>query len=213
MTTAEEFSRQKYFVAKGLLDPLLVQFLASYYGYTLSKGRSHFRRDGTSLNGYGEACADTALYATREKIEAITGLELVPGFSFVRLYKHGEKLRRHIDRGANEINVTIQISADTDWPLGVEVDGKDIIVHQNCGDALIYRGLEIPHWRDKYDGQRHLQLILAYVIKDGENAHCSFDGKGGPVYFPSAAHESIKKKVMRAGANLKRRMRGQEPIG
>ena len=208
----ENFNRQQHVVVKGLLDPLLVKFLESYYRQILGSGGTHFRRDGTSLNGYGEACADVALYATREKIEAATGLKLNPGFSFVRLYRKGEKLRRHIDRGANEVNCTIQIYASKPWPLGVDVGGKDKIIDQECGDALIYKGLEIPHWRDKYDGDEHLQLILAYVIKDGEHAACSFDGKGGPVYAPSASHETILTKLKRAGAQLKRKLRGQEPI-
>ena len=83
----ENFNRQQHVVVKGLLDPLLVTFLESYYRQILGSGGTHFRRDGTSLNGYGEACADVALYATREKIEAATGLKLNPGFSFVRLYR------------------------------------------------------------------------------------------------------------------------------
>jgi hypothetical protein len=212
MTYAEEFKRQRYVAVNGMLDSNIVQYLESYYRQSMKGGLKHFRRDGTSLNGYGEACADLALYAFREKLETITGLPLLPGFSFVRLYRRGEKLRRHTDRGANEINCTIQIYASTPWPLGVQVDDKDILIHQECGDALIYRGLEIPHWRDEYAGDEHLQLILAYVIKDGDHKHCAYDGRGGPVFKPSGAHESIKTKLMRFGAQLKRKIKGQPPL-
>jgi hypothetical protein len=212
MTYAEEFERQRYVAVKGLLDPNVVQYLESYYRQSLKGGLKHFRRDGTSLNGYGEACADLALYAFREKIETITGLPLLPGFSFVRLYKKSEKLRRHIDRGANEINCTIQIYGSTAWPLGVHVDGKDILVNQDCGDALIYRGLETPHWRDAYTGDEHLQLILAYVIKDGDQKHCAFDGRGGAIFRPSGTYEPIKTKLLRFGAQLKRKLKGQPPL-
>ena len=165
MSYSDDFARQKYVAVQGLLDPLLVKFLQSYYQQSLAKGIPEFGRDGTSLNGYGEACADTVMYALRDKIEAVTGLELLPGFSFVRLYRKGEKLRRHIDRGANEINCTCQIQGPSAWPLGVSVDGEDILINQENGDGLIYKGLEIPHWRDEYAGDEHLQLILAYVIR------------------------------------------------
>jgi hypothetical protein len=212
MTYAEDFRCHRFVAVKGLLDSNVVQYLESYYRQSLKDGLEHFRRDGTSLNGYGEACADLALYAFREKLETITGLQLLPGFSFVRLYKKGEKLRRHIDRGANEINCTIQIYGSTSWPLGVHVDGKDILIHQDCGDALIYRGLEVPHWRDEYAGNEHLQLILAYVVKDGEHKLCAYDGRGGPVFRPSAAQESIKTKLMRFGAQLKRKIKGKPPL-
>jgi hypothetical protein len=212
MSLAEDFSRQKYVVAEGLLNPNLVKFLQSYYLHIL-KGRTHFERDGTSLNGYGEACADAVLYGTTEKIEKVTGLQLNPGFSFVRLYRKGDLLRKHIDRGANEINCTIQIYAPTPWPLVAEVDGKEVTVNQNCGDAFIYHGLEIPHWRDKYAGKEHLQLILAHVIKGGVHDElCSFDGRGQPEYAPGAHRWSMKKKLekklMGAGADLKRKLRG-----
>jgi len=209
MSNAELFQKNKYVQVEGLLDPHLVQFLGSYYKYALDKGIEHFGRDGTSLNGYGEAAADVALYATREKIEKNTGLELMPAFSFVRLYKKGENLRRHLDRGANEINVTIQISGSTPWPLGVEVDGQDVLINQQHGDALIYHGLKLPHWRDEYEGEEHLQLILAYVIKDGENARFSFDGKGGPFYTPGAATLTIKKRLIRFAANVRSWLRGE----
>jgi hypothetical protein len=57
-----------------------------------------------------------------------------------------------------------------------------------------------------------LQLILAYVIKEGEHAASSFDGNGGSVYAPGAAHETMLTKLKRAGAQLKRKLGGQEPI-
>jgi hypothetical protein len=212
MTYAEQFEKQRYIAVKGLLDPLVLQYLQSYYHQFVADGLRHFRRDGTSINGYGEACADLALYAMREKIEVVTGLQLLPGFSFVRLYKKGEKLRRHIDRGANEVNCTLQIYGNTSWPLGVHVAGQDITVHQDNGDGLIYRGLEIPHWRDVYTGDEHLQLILAYVVKDGEHQHCAFDGRGGPIYRPSGTHELLRTKLLRFAARIKRRILGQPPI-
>lgn len=212
MTLAEQFEQQRYVAVKNLLDPFVLQYLQSYYHQFVAEGLRHFRRDGTSINGYGEACADLALYAMREKIEGITGLSLLPGFSFVRLYRKGEKLRRHIDRGANEVNCTIQIYGNTPWPLGVQVAGQDVVIHQDDGDGLIYRGLEIPHWRDAYVGDEHLQLILAYVVKDGENRDCAFDGKGGPIYQPSGVHELLRTKLLRFGAQMKRKLMGRPPL-
>jgi hypothetical protein len=212
MSSTNDFLKQKYTIERNFLDSNVVKFLESYYLQTMAKGKGHIAHDRTSYNTYGEACADTLLYAMREKMEAATDLQLNPGFSFVRLYRKGEKLRKHLDRGANEINCTIQIFAPTPWALGVEVDGKEIIVNQEDGDALIYHGLEIPHWRDEYTGEKHLQLILAYVIKDGAHTACSFDGKGGPIYAPSTARMPLKNRLLRIGANLKRLFTGQERI-
>ncbi|MGI9290582.1 MAG: hypothetical protein ACR2QG_04795 [Gammaproteobacteria bacterium] len=212
MASPEDFENNRYIVEKAFLDENVVRFLESYYLATMSRGKGHLAHDKTSINSYGEACADTLLYAMREKMEKITGLPLNPGFSFVRLYRKGEKLRRHIDRGANEVNCTIQIHAPIPWALGLEVEDKEIHVTQDDGDALIYHGLENPHWRDEYSGNQHLQLILAYVIRGGEHDSCSFDGRGGPFYKPDAARMPFKRKLLRMGSNLKRRLTGQPPL-
>jgi hypothetical protein len=41
----------------------------------------------------------------------------------------------------------------------------------NVGDAVIYRGCEMYHWREKYiEGQWQAQVFIHYVDQDGSYA-------------------------------------------
>ena len=37
------------------------------------------------------------------------------------------------------------------------------------GDAVIYLGCEIEHWREEFNGDWHAQTFLHYVDKNGSN--------------------------------------------
>jgi hypothetical protein len=58
------------------------------------------------------------------------------------------------------------------------------------GDALIYRGIELAHWREAFQGEKMAQVFLHYVDRNGPNAAEKFDGRAGlgvpGVYRPRA---------------------------
>jgi hypothetical protein len=45
------------------------------------------------------------------------------------------------------------------------------------GDALLYRGMELFHWRDAYRGEALVQVFLHYVDRDGPHTEQKFDGR------------------------------------
>jgi hypothetical protein len=47
----------------------------------------------------------------------------------------------------------------------------------NKGDALIYNGCNVEHWREPFDGDYHIQAFLHYVDKHGEHANYKGDVK------------------------------------
>jgi hypothetical protein len=95
-----------------------------------------------------------------------TGLELLPTYAFWRMYTINADLKKHIDREACEISVTVMIGSDgTSWPIFM--DGKEI--NMEPGDAAIYLGCEIEHWREEFKGDWHAQTFLHYVDKNGAN--------------------------------------------
>ena len=140
--------------------------------------------DGTSRNGYGDACADAVMYSIRNRIEKITGENLLPTFSFVRQYRKGDELTKHVDWGHNEISCNLSISKDVDWPVWFRDGQEDLALSLEPGDGIVYKGMELEHWREKYSGQGQTQMIVAYVIDGGEYHEQRFDGKGKPCYTP-----------------------------
>jgi hypothetical protein len=49
--------------------------------------------------------------------------------------------------------------------------------HTMPGDALLYRGIDLFHWRDAYPGEALVQVFLHYVDRDGPHADRKFDGR------------------------------------
>jgi hypothetical protein len=126
---------------------------------------------------YGGAVLDGLMEELRPAVEHCTGLKLYPTYSYGRLYKHGDALPKHRDRAACEISVSLNLSQDPDepWPLHVQIGERVVPVKLKPGDALLYRGIELTHWREPYGGESLAQVFLHYVDQDGPHAAEKFD--------------------------------------
>ena len=110
-------------------------------------------------------------------IASITEEPMFPTYSYARMYKNGETLKRHTDRGACEVSVTLNLSNDgVEWPIYFETPNKKVVgLNLKPGQAAVYLGCVAPHWRDVYEGTDYTQVFLHYVRARGENRHCYFD--------------------------------------
>jgi hypothetical protein len=100
--------------------------------------------------------------------------QLHPTFYFDRIYYAGTELESHIDWEPCEISVTLQLrtTLSKPWKLFIErkSGGVSEIELQN-GDAVIYLGNKVRHWREPMPGgpkDYHHQLFLHYVVYQGE---------------------------------------------
>ena len=83
-----------------------------------------------------------------------------PTYCYSRLYRKGNVLERHTDRMECEISLTLHLDGDKEWPIWVQTpDGEKVSVELESGDALLYLGCMIPHWRDAYEGNMYSQLF------------------------------------------------------
>jgi len=83
-------------------------------------------------------------------LENILQEELVPTYSYARLYTNGNVLESHTDRPSCEISLSIQLgrSHHYSWPIYAGSQRFDLAE----GDAMLYKGIDIPHWRDRCAG-------------------------------------------------------------
>ncbi|MEL6258841.1 MAG: hypothetical protein AAFQ67_07280, partial [Pseudomonadota bacterium] len=134
-----------------------------------------------AVGRYVDPMAEAVLEAVRPKVEAATGLNLRPTYSFLRVYKNGAELKRHTDRPSCEISATLHIGGETDedWPIHVEIDGEARAVPLRPGDMMVYRGIDVPHWRTVFSGQRSAHLFLHYVDANGPHAALAYDQREG----------------------------------
>ena len=132
---------------------------------------------------YGDIALDLLLSRVKPLMEKKTGLELIETYSYARVYKKGDVLKKHKDRISCQISATMNLGGDL-WPIHLQTPNKKITsITLNPGDILIYRGDKLYHWRDKFEGNYCGQVFLHYNnIKNTKN---KFDGRihlGLPAY-------------------------------
>lgn len=153
-----------------------------------------------SLARYNVPCYRELHDGIKPIIEAILGMDLYPTYYYDRFYFVGQQLKRHSDREACEVSVTLQISSnrpdDDPWPIWFQKpDGEEVAALMSDGDGVIYKGCEREHWRDplpsRYsksqrilrkvlrlpDDTYHHQIFLHYVDANGPNSHRIGDTK------------------------------------
>jgi hypothetical protein len=123
-------------------------------------------------------------------MEKNTGLKLNPNYSYARIYKKGDILKRHKDRFSCEISTTLNLGGDP-WTIYLEPSGKEglkgIKVDLKPGDMLVYRGNELEHWREEFKGENCAQVFLHYNnVKTKGSAENIYDKRihlGLPSWF------------------------------
>ena len=122
---------------------------------------------------YSDIAMETLLEKLVEPMSKETGLNLIPTYSYARIYKKGDVLKRHKDRYSCEVSMTMNIGGDP-WPIYLEPSGETdkegVKIDLEPGDALIYRGCEVEHWREAFEGENCGQVFLHYNDASGENA-------------------------------------------
>lgn len=181
VAAAETFRGQGYVVVAQLIDAALANF---FWSYVHTKFASLLLGSGgplvpDSLGNYGDPAFDGLLEFLRPRIEERTGLSLHSTYSMFRLYRHGNELKRHRDRPACEISVSLNIGQTPaePWPIHVEGGSGAHTALLAPGDGLIYRGIDLFHWREPYAGRELVQVFLHYVDRDGPHAGQKFDGR------------------------------------
>ena len=106
-----------------------------------------------------------------EKVSAIVGKKLVPTYTYARVYLKGAELKIHKDRPSCEYSVTVNLAQTHPWPIYMGTTK----VNQNPGDGVVYKGCEIDHWREAFEGDEYTQVFLHYVDVNGPHKDHQYD--------------------------------------
>ena len=196
------FKTKKYQVIKGALSKELANFIFNYM--MLQRDAVDFMMKNNKVNPvnpfigtrtdrqvpgayskYADWVMETLLMYMIPVMKAKTGMDLVPTYSYTRLYEKGNILHRHKDRPSCEISTTLHLGGD-EWPIFLDPTGADNIlsgretttvikpgapkgiqVDLKVGDMLIYSGCELEHWRDPFQGTVCSQVFLHYNHANG----------------------------------------------
>lgn len=166
-----------YKVIKNFLTKEEIDLLTHY---TRLKHRTNFdsfdleQSDQGDTMYYGDPVTDALLITKKTLMEKETGLKLLPTYTFWRMYTYYADLKKHRDRPSCEYSVTVKInSCGVSWPIFMESSGTGIDLEN--GDAVIYRGCELEHWRENFKGDWHAQTFLHYVNANGPHKEWALD--------------------------------------
>jgi len=105
-------------------------------------------------------------------VSELMGEEMLPTYTYARLYQHNDVLKKHIDRGSCEISLTLHLGGDALWPIWMTKPcGETAELNLTPGQAVLYQGMVSEHWRDAYQGNNYGQVFLHYVRANGEYWH------------------------------------------
>ena len=190
------FKKNKYTIVRQAISKDLAAFIANYFSMqkqvydTCKVSRyfspfeniiGHYENDAEQIpntySQYGNIAMETLMLKIQPLMEKETGLKLYPAYTYARIYKKEDVLKRHKDRFSCEISTTMNLGGD-DWPLYLEPDSskggvkegvgyvsentKGVRVDLKPGDMMVYRGMELEHWRDKFKGKQCIQAFLHY---------------------------------------------------
>ena len=220
------FKKKKYEVIRGAIKKSVAEFVMGYFllkrqvaetlfnkGYIspfcTEWGVWHDEQVPNTYGHYADVAMETFLIILQPLLEKKTGLKLSPTYTYARIYKKGDILKRHKDRYSCEISCTLNLGG-TAWPIFINSNfkeghayGKFIGQHRTqnyspsksrgtkitlgMGDLLLYSGCELEHWREPFDGEYCVQVFLHYNKARGSKAKVNrFDRRlhlGLPEYF------------------------------
>jgi len=178
MEIHEHFELYGYALVKSLLDSVTARSLNQFAQSRAAGGaaKSDWKVPGTPAF-YGDPLMERVLQDLLPAIEKASARSLFPTYSYFRVYKHGDVLTRHTDRPACEISVSVCLGyrAPESWPLYVEGPLGPCAAKLEPGDALLYKGMDCPHWRDAFVGESAAQVFFHYVDRNGPHAEWRFD--------------------------------------
>jgi len=214
------FKRQKYLVIKNVITKDMANFIYGYFSMKRRVARKFLddryispfetgwggwmdEQIPNTYSHYADMVMETLLEKVKPRMEKETQLKLIPTYSYARIYKKGDILKRHKDRFSCEISTTLHLGGDP-WSIFLDPTGGDFVIDEKKeihkpnapkgikidlkpGDMLIYSGCELEHWREAFQGQNCAQVFLHYnQISSAGAMKNRFDGRpflGLPSWF------------------------------
>lgn len=126
-----------------------------------------------SFSAYALQHTEMLLASLTDKISNIVNKQLLPTYSYARIYYTGATMPKHTDRHACEVSLSLSLTGDP-WPLWFMLD-LPTPVSLSKGSAVVYYGIEVPHWREQYTGPGCTQVFLHWVDANGPYADWQYD--------------------------------------
>ena len=188
------FKEKKYQVIKNAISYELANFAFNYQllrrqavtyiykgNFTADNGHyGHFKDPQAPgvYSEYSDMFMETLLVKVLPILEKETDLKLMPTYSYMRVYEKGSVLKKHTDRYSCEVSTTLNLGGSHVWPIWLkDRKGKQHEIKLEPSDMLIYRGCELEHWRNRFEGDICTQVFLHYNEVNEKSKDNLYDGR------------------------------------
>lgn len=183
---SKQFQLLDYVFVKNFIDLETINFISKYMENKLRRGEWDVeKRDKNDFISKYVCYSDPLVEVILEKVcpivSDIVGKELFPTYSYARIYTDGDELKKHVDRPSCEISLTVSVAyKGNKTPIFLlspkTNDAASYIL--DPGDAIIYKGCEVFHWREPIGKEDIVvQFMLHYVDKYGKFKNYKFDNR------------------------------------
>lgn len=110
--------------------------------------------------GFNAFFAETAAH-----VREISGVAVAPTYSFLSIYPAGADLHRHVDRAGCDLTLAMFIAhhfrTETEVCfLNFVCNGRAVSVKAKPGDAVLFAGRELTHWRSADERLGEMTTLL-----------------------------------------------------
>lgn len=176
-----QYNDKGFEIRKGFIPPFFAQYLRNYFDLLHRNDQVPNKGDAQvakSVGIYGDPAFDTLMLMCQSMVEDVVGKKLLPTYTYARIYFNGADLLPHVDRDECEHSVSLSLGGQSElvWPLwfkNEEAEPEYAAMYE--GDAVIYQGNKVHHWRDAFEGTTQFQVFMHYVEADGEHKDQLFD--------------------------------------
>ena len=112
---------------QGMLPPAVSALIAHYARIRVANSDMDVMDDGfvdMALTNYGDYITESLLIQMKGVIEKITGVSLLPTYSYLRYYRDRDSLPVHFDRTSCQYGVTLhcghQYETGDEWPIYIK---------------------------------------------------------------------------------------------
>jgi hypothetical protein len=173
--TCTQFQQQGYAPVGRLIHPFHIAALRRYYRHQLRNGRLHLgdHQSPRRYVAHNEPVARFFHHQLTSAVAAIAGEPVKPSYVYLASYQPGAILKKHTDREQCEFSVTLCLDYSpephcaTPWPLHLHKDSGTVTVFQAIGDALLYRGGQLPHSREALPQGHTSTSVFFHYVREG----------------------------------------------
>lgn len=175
------YENKGFQIVPQFIPHFFAQYLKNYFDLLHRNDQVPNKGDAQVANSvgiYGDPAFDMLMLMSLPMVEGIVGKKLLPTYTYARIYFNDANLLPHVDREECEHSVSLSLGGEYNalWPLWFK-NGEENPEYAALseGDAVVYQGNKVHHWRDAFEGQKQFQVFMHYVEAEGEYKDKLFD--------------------------------------